>query len=509
MMKVLQINSDRSRASHDMAYAVAMREEMDIIIASEPNKKLVQESRWITDSRIDIAVYVRNKDLEIGNIRREAGYVCIKIRDYNVYCGYSSPNIPLDDFKQYIDGLMEDVTSNSGKSIILGDLNVKSPEWGSPTTDNRGAYMAEWISTLDLVVHNNGDIPTFERGNSTSFIDVTFSTQDIARDIINWKVLMEESMSPHRFIYFEVRDGTKRRKQFERRKTYIDRTKFKIEMQERIEMINVVETSVESCIQIVKAAYAESQPRRSRNGTRKVPYWWNDEIGRKRDECISARRDLVRGGRRGQTNEERNEAKERYKNKKKELAKLIIVSKKKLWQDVCRELDTDVFGEGYKIVTKYMHTGQNLGLTKEMKQEIVAVLFPERHETWIREDTVEEIEEFTKEELEKAGESMKSGKAPGLDGIPPEIKVLQKLLSKHKDKSDLYRRANSYEKSMITSSITDAVYHKIMDKEKASDAWDALRQHFEATSRDQLFRICREFFAFSWKQGEDVSTHIK
>ncbi|KAJ8963710.1 hypothetical protein NQ314_005431 [Rhamnusium bicolor] len=380
-MKVLQINSDRSRASHDMAYAVAMREDMDIIIASEPNKKLVQESRWITDSRIDVAVYIRNKDLEIGNIRREAGYVCIKIRDYNVYCGYSSPNIPLDDFKQYIDGLMEDVTSNSGKSIILGDLNVKSPEWGSPTTDNRGAYMAEWISTLDLVVQNNGDIPTFERGNSTSFIDVTFSTQAIARDIINWKVLMEESMSPHRFIYFEVRDGTKRRKQFERRKTYVDSTKFKIEMQERIERINVAETSVESCIQIVKGAYAVSQPRRSRNETRKVPYWWNDEIGRKRDECISARRDLVRGGRRGQTNEERNEAKERYKSKKKELAQLIIVSKKKLWQDVCRELDTDVFGEGYKIVTKYMHTGQNLSLTKEMKQEIVAVLFPERHET--------------------------------------------------------------------------------------------------------------------------------
>ncbi|KAJ8935914.1 hypothetical protein NQ314_012582 [Rhamnusium bicolor] len=189
-------------------------------------------------------------------------------------------------------------------------------------------------------------------------------------------------------------------------------------MLERIERINVAETSVECCIQIVKGAYAESQPRRSRNGTRKVPYWWNDEIGRKRDECISARRDLVRGGRRGQTNEERNEAKEQYK--------LIIVSKKKLWQDVCRELDTDVFGEGFKIVTKYMHTGQNLGLTKEMKQEIVAVLFPQRHETWIREDTVKEIEEFTKEELEKAGESMKSGKSIVLYGAPVWKRALQR-----------------------------------------------------------------------------------
>ncbi|KAJ8970450.1 hypothetical protein NQ317_000664 [Molorchus minor] len=137
---------------------------MDIIIASEPNKKLVQESaRWITDSRLDVAVYLRNKELEVGSIRKKAGYICIKIKDYNIYCGYSSPNISLADYKQYIDGLMEDVTGNTGKSIIVGDLNVKSPEWGSPTTDNRGAYLSEWISSLDLVVHNNGDIPTFER----------------------------------------------------------------------------------------------------------------------------------------------------------------------------------------------------------------------------------------------------------------------------------------------------------------------------------------------------------
>ena len=37
----------------------------------------------------------------------------------------------------------------------------------------------------------------------------------------------------------------------------------------------------------------------------------------------------------------------------------------------------------------------------------------------------------------------------------------------HKEKSELYRKANSYSKSMITSAVTDAVYQKIMDKEAA------------------------------------------
>ncbi|GFT61243.1 integrase core domain protein [Trichonephila clavipes] len=47
-----------------------------------------------------------------------------------------------------------------------------------------------------------------------------------------------------------------------------------------------------------------------------------------------------------------------------------------------------------------------------------------------------------------------------------------------------------------------------MDKETAFEAWESLRKQFEATSKDQLFKICTEFFAFSWVPGEDISTHI-
>jgi hypothetical protein len=64
----------------------------------------------------------------------------------------------------------------------------------------------------------------------------------------------------------------------------------------------------------------------------------------------------------------------------------------------------------------------------------------------------------------------------------------------YKQQSSLYRKANSYAKSMISSAVTDGVYQKIMDKETAADAWDALKKLFEASSKDQLFKICTDFF---------------
>ncbi|GFV78446.1 uncharacterized protein TNCV_1302981 [Trichonephila clavipes] len=62
----------------------------------------------------------------------------------------------------------------------------------------------------------------------------------------------------------------------------------------------------------------------------------------------------------------------------------------------------------------------------------------------------------------------------------------ESVRKQHKERCDLYRKANSYAKSMIASTVTDAVYQKIMDKETAFEAWESL----------------------SWVPGEDISTHI-
>lgn len=67
----------------------------------------------------------------------------------------------------------------------FGDLNAKSPAWGSPIENARGAYLTEWAGVLDIVVLNREDTPTFVRGESKSFIDLTHATTRTARSISN------------------------------------------------------------------------------------------------------------------------------------------------------------------------------------------------------------------------------------------------------------------------------------------------------------------------------------
>jgi hypothetical protein len=78
---------------------------------------------------------------------------------------------------------------------------------------------------------------------------------------------------------------------------------------------------------------------------------------------------------------------------------------------------------------------------------------------------------------------------------PLQVGAEDNVVKEHKMKSHFFRKANSYAKSMISSSVTDT----------AHEAWEALKLNFEASSKDQLFKICTEFFAFSWINGEDLA----
>ena len=78
----------------------------------------------------------------------------------------------------------------------------------------------------------------------------------------------------------------------------------------------------------------------------------------------------------------------------------------------------------------------------------------------------------------------------------------------HRKKSEYYRKANCCAKSLITSTISDEVYQKVMDKASAYEMWDALHKLFEATSKDQLYKLCNDLFGYQWNNNQDVSTHV-
>lgn len=88
-------------------------------------------------------------------------------------CGYFSPNLAKEEYERKLDETMEFCRTLKEEFVIAGDMNAKSPQWGSPISDARGEYLADWFAGMDIVVHNTGGTPTFRRGDSFSFIDVT------------------------------------------------------------------------------------------------------------------------------------------------------------------------------------------------------------------------------------------------------------------------------------------------------------------------------------------------
>lgn len=55
-LKVLQINTGRSRAAHGLAMETANTNNADILVTSEPNKALIKQSKWLKDTRGDAAL---------------------------------------------------------------------------------------------------------------------------------------------------------------------------------------------------------------------------------------------------------------------------------------------------------------------------------------------------------------------------------------------------------------------------------------------------------------------
>ncbi|KAK9686214.1 Endonuclease-reverse transcriptase [Popillia japonica] len=250
-IKILQINVGRAYAAQDMAYATARHSNKNFAnkrrsrirrpghgichseatgsrhtdsVVCEPNKKRVNDNRWLKDTKVSVALLLLNRGLAVVDHSVGDGHLVLRLRGFSIVCCYISPNINMTDYQHAVDNIMDRL--QDGETVVLGDINAKSPMWGAPIVDNKGTYWTEWISTKNLIVHNTGDKPTFVRGDTKSHIDVTMSTNSIAKHISNWEVLEKESLTEHKYIYFEIGGpGSGRRKPKTRKKTNWNRRK--------------------------------------------------------------------------------------------------------------------------------------------------------------------------------------------------------------------------------------------------------------------------------------------
>lgn len=417
-IKVLQTNLGRARMPHDLAYALATKRNFDILVVGEPNKRIIQNAQWIKDKREDVAMLFLNKSISVREVTSAEGHVRVQISDCHIYCCYLSPNIGFEDFRTKVDAIMEDVGRKKGEKLIIGDINAKSPLWGSPHEDRRGEYWCEWLAALDLVVVNDGKLPTFIRGNAESYIDVTCATKYLYEKISDWKVLQEEPGTEHQYISFEIKSKTTRLTNT-REVPVCDWTTFKEIAAWKLEDLNATE-NIES---IVKESYKAST---TRIALTRIPFWWNEDINSKRKECLKIRREATRLSK--NTNREDNEKLKLYKAKKKELKSLIVKSKNKNWEDLCNDLENDIWGKAYKVATKKLIGCAPYQLHVKEKVRIARTLFPIQEKTWKPKRSNANAEPFTQEEYRDAIRKLRNGTAPGTDGVPIEaIKKLEEV----------------------------------------------------------------------------------
>lgn len=163
-----------------------------------------------------------------------------------------------------------------------------------------------------------------------------------------------------------------------------------------------------------------TMPKFQKRQNRRPQYWWTDEIAELRRICLANKRRVARAGGRP----ERENFQATYKTARKELTNAIRDSKTRCWKKLCEEVNEDPWGTGYKIVTGKL----GAQIKPELKDaattgRIVDGLFlthPLR--TDVTDDTdVPVAPIFTVEELSKATAAMKTGKAPGPDGVPAEV----------------------------------------------------------------------------------------
>lgn len=423
-VKILQVNLGRSRAAHDILCATMCEKQIDLAIISEPNIKASENNGYIMDRKKNVAIYIRNKNIGVHSHSSGDGYVCLKWGTWCIYGCYCSPNITLEVFGIFTDSLLQDIKASNVDVVVAGDFNAKAAMWGSPITDRRGEHLMEWAAELNLSPINTGDVPTFERGGSKSFIDITWASENLTKYVKNWEVLPEEVLTYHHYIYFEVEWGSGSNSREKSARYILDKSKFVQKLEEHFTRVGEDgEWRPKSFISTFKKISRECTILFPREG-RAMPYWWDSDINNKRQECNRLRRKCTRTNRNQGTSQ--LSVKVDYKQAKKELSNMILKAKRRHWKNLQQDLEKDIWGDGYKIVMR--HVG---GLVPpynppvEQKIEILKHLFPTRDDNFTKSGRrAKDVHPFTAEELSNAVSNMKLGRAPGPDFLTSEaIKI--------------------------------------------------------------------------------------
>ncbi|XP_015123485.1 uncharacterized protein LOC107045666 [Diachasma alloeum] len=390
-MRVPQRNLNHCEAAHDLLMQTVRELEIDLALISELYRHLATQP-WVTDTTTRAVIWSCGKCPFQSVVNcGEAYFVAAKLEGIRFYSCYTPLSLNFDEFTIFLDRLTEDARQHLPVAVV-GDFNSWAVDWGSRYTEGRGGALLEAMSTIDVVLFNSGEKPTFMRGEASSIVDLTFVSSALVRGNYSWEVADIYTASNHCAILWEVST---------------------VQMVgEACPKTNTIGWKVSNFDFDTFLVAPDVRPIDGRNAMEK-----NDRIATLRKECFRVRRLSQRS--RKKPNSEELEA--QYKSARRELNKAIKCSKRQGWKELVDGVEDDTWGRLYKVVMSRLRSQPMPSSTcPQLLEKIVSVLFPQQRELnrLSRQCEVEAIPPITEDELMEACGRVGNTKAPGPDGIP-------------------------------------------------------------------------------------------
>lgn len=421
-MKILQLNLNHCEAAHDLLMQTVRELEADVALISEPYRHLSNQP-WESDSTNKAVIWSCGKcPFQRTANNNEVGFVAAWVDGLRFYSCYAPPSLSNEQFEDFLDRLTEDARKHFPVAIA-GDFNSWAIDWGSKFTNTRGKALLEAMATLDVILLNTGDTPTYTKGEANSTVDLTFVSSCVARRGFSWKVLNTYTASDHSAILWEISTGQKLTRDDRSASAVgwkvksLDPTALIVALDGDPIIAETAEEKTKDLMRRITQACDASMPRKRGKNSRPSVHWWNDHISILRSECLKKRRKSQRGYRRPNSAELLTE----YKKARRELNRAIKESKRRCWKELVAEVEKDPWGRPYKVVMTHLKCQPMPSPTcPQLLEKIVTALFPQQpvFTYQLEQLNSEDIPTITLDELIEAGNRVGNNKAPGLDGIP-------------------------------------------------------------------------------------------
>lgn len=378
------------------------------------------------------AALLIQKNIKIKVVATSRDIVAVEILEHRgstlVISVYASPNEPLDPILNGLNNII--AGANTSRICIAGDFNGKSDLWGQQRQNQRGEDIITFCAQHDLTIGNSSSsVPTFHSTRGSSWVDLI-----ITRDLkIEVTITDQITGSDHNAITAKLDVNHDKTKSTRINYSRLDLKNLEVEVAQLEHGTTDLSNSQELEDYIAQAQHqltdlAKKSTRCSRRLQKQAP-WWSKELQVMRSKTRAWRRSYQHA-----TGAEREQRKQIYKKMDAQYKRAILKARNLSFKMYINAITSNTIkGKAYKFIAdkrtelpKVYSIKRDDGTIIEDPDEIdkylLAYHFGESTNTdgftHLPLDINAEVDD---REIEYVMGKIKAKKAPGIDGIPPEL----------------------------------------------------------------------------------------